>query len=132
VAPERPLQVPVAVVFGVLVAVVYGYLAWLLDSRWFLVIPAVLGLVALAGAGLLWRGARGGWAALAVVAALLLLGQLTLVVLFSLLGGGAALWSAALMLVAPVGCLALVLQRPVRQWHGTRSPGGRRAGRPSR
>jgi len=136
VTPERPLQASVAVVFAVLVAAVYGYLAWLLDARWFLVIPAVLGLAALTGAVLLWRGARAGRLLLLVVAGLLLLGLITLAVLFGLLGGGSALWSAVLMLVAPVGCLALVLQRPVRRWSGaparTRSPGGRRAGGPSR
>lgn len=130
---ERPLQVPVAAVFGVLVAGVYGYLAWLIDFDWVLVIPAVLGLAALAGAVLVWRGVRGGWALLAVVAALLLLTMLGLAFLFGVLGGGTALWSALLMLVAPVGCLALVLQRPVRRWRAaTRSPGGRRGGGSSR
>jgi hypothetical protein len=122
------MQVPFAVVFGVLVAAVYGYLAWLLDVRWYLVVPAVLGVAALAGAALVWVGARRGWVLLAVVAGLLLLGQLALAVLFGVLGGGRAMWAAVAMLVAPIGCLALVLQRPVRQWRGpTRSPVGRRA-----
>jgi hypothetical protein len=126
-AQERPLQVPFAVVFGVLVAAVYGYLAWLLDVRWYLVVPAVLGVAGLAGAALVWRGARRGWVLLAVVAGLLLLGQLALAVLFGVLGGGRAMWAAVAMLVAPIGCLSLVLQRPVRRWCGpTRSPVGRR------
>lgn len=124
----RPLQAQVATVFGVLVAAVYGYLAWLLDVRWYLVVPIVLGLAALAGAALVWRGARGGWVPLAVVAGVLLLGLVALTVLFAVLGGGAALWAAVFMLAAPIGCLAVVLQRPVRRWCGpTRSAGGRRA-----
>jgi hypothetical protein len=54
-----------------------------------------------------------------------------LAVFFALLGGGSAMWSALLLLVGPVGCLALSLRRPVREW--TRPAGrarrGRRAGR---
>lgn len=131
VTPQRPLQAPIAALFGVLVAAVHGYLAWLLDFGWYLVVPIVLGLAALAGAALVWRGARRGWVPLAIVAGVLLVGLLALTLLFGLLGGGAALWAAVLMLIAPVGCLALVLQRPVRRWcdgtASTRSPGGRRA-----
>lgn len=130
VTPQRPLQAPIAALFGVLVAAVYGYLAWLLDFGWYLAVPIVLGLAALAGAALVWRGARRGWVPLAVVAGVLLLGLLGLAVLFALLGGGTALWAAVLMLIAPAGGLVLVLQRSVRQWCGgtarTRSPGGRR------
>jgi hypothetical protein len=130
VSPERPVQVPFAVLFGVLVAAVDGYLAWLLSFGWYLVVPVLLALAALAGAALVWFGRRGAWVLLAVAAVLPLLGLLALAALFGILGGGSALWSAVLLLVAPLGCLALVLQRPVRQWCGagapTRSRGGRR------
>ena len=131
VTPVRPMLVPFAVVFGLLVAAVDGFLAKLLDFGWYLAVPVVLGVGAVAGAALVWWGRRLGWAVLALAAALLLLGLLGLVVLFGLLGGGAALWAALLMLVAPVGCLAVVLRRPVRRWCDlrgrTRSPGGGRA-----
>jgi hypothetical protein len=133
---ERPLAVPFAVLFGLLVAAVDGYLTWLISFGWYLVFPLVLGVAATAGAVLVWFGRRGGWVLLAVAAGLQLLGMLALAVLFAVLGGGSAMWSAVLMLVAPVGCLALVLRRPVRRWSDaggpTRSPGGRRAGGSSR
>lgn len=121
---------PFVAVFGVLVAAVDGYLAWLLDFGWYLAVPIVLALAAVAGVVLVWQGRRRAWVLLAVAAAVQLLGLLALAFLFGLLGGGSALWAALLMLVAPVGCLALVLRRPVRWWCGarapTRSPGGRR------
>ena len=126
------MQVPFAALFGVLVAVEYGYLAWLLSFGWYLAVPVVLGVGALAGVVLLWQGRPRGWQLLTGTAALLLLGLLALAFLFGLLGGGAALWSALALLAGPVGCLALTLQRPVRRWRGlgrpTRSPGGRRSG----
>jgi hypothetical protein len=52
------------------------------------------------------------------------------VVLFAVLGGGAALWGALALLIAPVGCLVLALRRPVREWtrrdRPSRPAGGRR------
>jgi hypothetical protein len=123
--------VPVAVLFGLLVAAVDGYLAWLLGVGWYLAVPVVLAVAAVAGAALVWAGRRRAWVLLAAAAAVPLLGLLALVFLFGVLGGGSALWAALLMLIAPVGCLALVLRRPVRRWCDagapTRSPGGRRA-----
>jgi hypothetical protein len=125
------MQVPFAALFGLLVAVEYGYLAWLLSFGWYLAVPVVLGVAAVAGVVLLWAGRPRGWQVLTVVAALLLLGLIALAVLFGLLGGGSALWSTLALLAGPVGCLALTLQRPVRRWRGargpTRSPGGRRS-----
>jgi hypothetical protein len=77
-------------------------------------------------------GVPRGWLVLAAAAVLPLLGLVGLAVLFAVLGGGTALWSALLLLAGPVGCLAFTLRRPVRDWcaprRGTRSPGGRRAG----
>jgi hypothetical protein len=136
VTPERPPLVPVAVLFGLLVAAVDGYLAWLLGVGWYLAVPVVLAVAAVAGAALVWAGRRRAWLLLAVAAAVPLLGLLALLVLFGVLGGGSALWAALLMLIAPVGCLAIVLRRPVRRWCDagtpTRSPGGRRARATSR
>jgi hypothetical protein len=133
---ERPLLVPFAAVFGVLVAVEDAYFVWLLDFGWYLVVPLVLAVAAAAGAVLVWQGRRGGWPLLAVAAALPLLGLLALAVVFGFVGGGSAFWSAVLLLVGPAGCLALTLQGPVRAWRGsrtgTRPAGGRRGRAPSR
>jgi hypothetical protein len=122
--------VPFAAVFGLVVAAEDGYLAWLLDFGWYLVLPLVVALAALAGAVLVWLGRRPGWALLVVAGVVSLLGLLAVAVLFALLGGGVAFVSAVLLLVGPIGCLALALRRPVRAWRGarpaTRSPGGRR------
>ena len=130
------MLVPFAVMFGLLVAAVDGYLGWLLSFGWYVAVPVVLGVGAVSGAGLVWWGRRRGWLVLALAAALPLLGLLGLVVLFGLLGGGTAMWSAVLMLAAPVGCLALALRRPVRRWCDPRAParstGGRRARASSR
>ncbi|MGY1809174.1 hypothetical protein ACI8AF_17535 [Blastococcus sp. SYSU D00669] len=143
-APTRPVEAPVAAVFGVLVAAEYLWLAWLLRDPevldWFVVVPAVLALVALAGAALVLLGRGRGWLVQTAAAVVLLLGLLALVALFGALGGGAALWQALLLLVGPIGCLALTLRRPVREWTArgrapgrrTRAPGGRRDGRPAR
>jgi hypothetical protein len=129
---ERPLLVPFAGVFGLLVAVEEAYFAWLLSFGWYLVVPLVLALASVSGVVLVWWGRHGGWVVLAVAAVLPLLGLLGLAVLFGYLGGGSAFWSAVLLLVGPVGCLAITLQRPVRHWQGrgarTPSPEGRRAG----
>jgi hypothetical protein len=126
------MLVPFAAVFGLLVAVEDAYLAWLLSFGWYLAAPVVLAVAAVTGVVLLWWGRPPGWLILAVAAVLPLLGLIALAVVFELLGGGAALWSALALLVGPIGCLALALQRPVRGWRGsggpTRSPGGRRSG----
>jgi hypothetical protein len=133
---QRPLAVPFAAVFGLLVAAEEGYLAWLIwepgaGLDWFVAVPLALALLALAGAGLLLLGRRWAWLPLAVSSVLLLLALLFLAVLFGVLGGGQALW---LLVVGPVGCLALVLRREVRSWRGgsaARRPAGgaRRAAR---
>ncbi|MGY1603750.1 hypothetical protein [Geodermatophilus sp. SYSU D00815] len=144
VAPVRPQEAPFAAVFGVLVAAEHLWLAWLLRDPevldWYVAVPVVLAAVALVGAVLVVVGRGRGWLVLTAASVVLLLGLLGLVVLFGALGGGAALWQALLLLVGPVGCLALTLRRPVRQWSGSRrapdrasrAPGGRREGRRSR
>jgi hypothetical protein len=113
------------------VAAEYGYLGWLLwdpgsglDS--FVVVPAVLAAIAAAGAVLLVFGRARAWLVLTVVSVLLLLGLLALVVVFGALGGGAAMWQAMLLLIGPIGCLALTVRRPVREWSA--SAAGRRPG----
>jgi hypothetical protein len=135
-APERPLLVPFAVVFAVLVAAENVYLAWLLrtpETGWdaFAVVPVLLAVLALVAAVLVWTGRARGWLVLAVAAAVPLLGLLALTALFAALGGGQAMWSAVLLLVGPIGALVLALRRPVREWTtpatAGRSPGGRRA-----
>jgi hypothetical protein len=134
--PERPLIVPFAAVFGLLVGLVNGYLAWLMWTPevgldWLMVVPALLAVLAVVAAAAVFWGRRPGWALLAAAAGLTLLAVLALAVLFALLGGGQAFWSAVLLLVAPVVALSLALRRPVREWTGraaaNRSPGGRRA-----
>jgi hypothetical protein len=136
VDPARPLLAPFAAVFGLLVAAEELYLTWLLrepDRGWdrYLAVPVLLAGWAVAGAVLVFRGRHRGALVLAAAAVPPLLGILGLAVFFALLGGGSALWSALLLLVGPVGCLALSLRRPVREW--TRPAGrarrGRRAGR---
>jgi hypothetical protein len=57
-----------------------------------------------------------GSAVLALACLLPLVGLLGLAAFFALLGGGQAVWWALLLLVGPVGGLALALQRPVRAW----------------
>jgi hypothetical protein len=139
----RPLEAPFAAAFGVLVAAEHLYLGWLLlDPEalgWYAAVPAVLAVLAAAGAVLVLLGRGRGWVPLTVASALLLLGLLGLVVLFGALGGGAALWQALLLLLGPIGCLALTLRRPVRAWTSPRttrgrrrSAGGRRSGARSR
>src|SRR3954451_7845262 len=136
----RPMEAPFAAVFGVLVAAEYLYLGWLLYEPgalldWYVVVPAVLAAVAVAGAVLVVLGRGRGWLVLTAGSVVLLLGLLALVVLFGALGGGAALWQALLLLLGPAGCLVLTLRRPVRAWTTRgrdRSPGGRRTGGRSR
>jgi hypothetical protein len=138
VAEERPLAVPIAAVFGVLVALENGVLVSLLWApdvgwAWFLFVPLALALLALAGAAAVLAGRRGGWIPLAVSAGLSLLLILGLVVLFALLGGGQAMWQAVLLLVGPIGALVLSLRSSVRAWdRASRSPGGRRTARSDR
>jgi hypothetical protein len=119
-----------AVVFGLLVAAVDGYLAWLLwtpEVGWdaYLLVPLVLAVLAVAAAAAVFLGVGRAWALLAVAAVLPLLGLLAVLVLFAALGGGSALWGALALLIAPIGCLVLALRRDVRDW--TR-PAGRPAG----
>jgi hypothetical protein len=133
---ERPLAVPFAAVFGVLVAAEDLYLAWLLRTPetgwdWFALIPVALAVAAVAAAALVFLGRARAWLLLAVAAALPLAALLVLVVLFAVLGGGLAFWSGLLLLVGPLGALVLALRRSVRDWTrpttANRSPGGRRA-----
>jgi hypothetical protein len=139
-AVVRPMEAPFAAVLGVLVAAEFLYLGWLLYEPgslldWYVVVPALLAAVTLAGAVLVVLGRGRGWIVLTVGSVLLLLTLLALVLLFGALGGGAALWQALLLLIGPIGCLALTLRRPVRDWttrRGRRSAGGRREGARSR
>ena len=132
---DRPLAATLAAVFGLLVAAVDGYLTWLLwtpEVGWdsYLLLPVLLGVLAVAAAAAVFLGVRRAWLLLVLAAALPLAGLLAVVVLFAALGGGSALWGAVALLVAPVGCLVLALRRPVRDWMGpgraSRPPGGRR------
>ena len=134
-AAERPLAAALAAVFGLLVAAVDGYLLWLLwtpEVGWdsYLLVPVLLGVLAVVAAAAVLLGLRRAWLLLAVAAALPLVGLIAVVVLFAVLGGGAALWGALVLLIAPVGCLVLALRRPVREWTRTgrrgRPAGGRR------
>jgi len=125
--------VPFAVVFAVLVAGEDLYLAWLLytpETGWdpFAVVPALLAVLALLAAALVWTGRARGWLVLAVAAAMPLAGLAVLTTIFAALGGGQAMWSALLMLVGPIGALVLAVRRPIRAWTSpaSPSPGGRR------
>jgi O-antigen/teichoic acid export membrane protein len=113
--------VPFAAVFGVLVAAEYLWLAWLLrdpevGTPWFVVAPAVLAVLTLAGAALLVLGRARAWVLLTAVSAVLVLCLLGTAVLFGALGLGAVVGQALLLLVGPLGCLVLVARRPVREW----------------
>jgi hypothetical protein len=138
---ERPLAVPFAAVFGLLVALENCYLAWLLwtpEVGWdrFMVVPLLLAVLAVAASAAVFLGRARGWLWLTIAAVLPLVGILALVVLFALLGGGQAMWSAILLLIGPLGVLVLAPRRPVREWtsavRARRSPGGRRTGAVSR
>jgi hypothetical protein len=139
VIDQRPLALPFAAAFGVLVAAESGYLAWLLwepraGLEWFVAVPLVVAVAALAGVALLLLGRRRAWLLLVVTSVVMLVVLLLLAVLFGALGGGQALWWALLLLVGPIGCLALALRREVRCWRGrpaARRPAGgaRRAAR---
>lgn len=132
--PERPLAVPFAAFFGLLLAAEAAWFAWLLATPevgwdWFVVVPLVLAAAALTGSALVLLGRPGGWAVLALAASLSLVGLLLVALFFAVLGGGSAAGSTLLLLVGPVASLVLALRRPVREWTRTRRPReGRRAG----
>jgi hypothetical protein len=132
---DRPLAATLAAVFGLLVAAVDGYLTWLIwtpDVGWdtYLLVPVLLAVLAVGAAVAVFLGLGRAWLFLAVAAVLPLLGLLAVLVLFAALGGGAAVWGALALLIAPVGCLVLALRREVRTWtrprRARRPAGGRR------
>lgn len=112
------MLVPFAAAFGLLVAAEDGYLAWLLwgTRAWYVVVAIVLGVVAVAGAVLTLLGRARGWLVLALASVVPLLAFLVLVLVLGALGTGHDTALAVLLLVGPVGCLILALQRPVREW----------------
>lgn len=129
--PERPLVVPFAAFFGLLVAAEDAYLAWLLWTPqlgwdWFMAVPLLLAVLALAGAALVLTGRARGWLVLAVAAALSLVGLVVLAAFFAVLGGTREVWSTLLLLVGPLTCFGLALRAPVRAW--TRAPRSTGAG----
>jgi hypothetical protein len=134
---ERPLLVPFAAFFGLLVAAEDVYLAWLMWTPeigwdWFMAGPLLLAVLAVVGSVLVFAGRPRGWVVLAVPAALPLGGLVVLAAFFAVLGGGQAFWSAVLLVVGPLGCLLLTVRRPVREWtRARRPPGGRRKPTPS-
>jgi len=92
---ERPLAVPFAAFFGLLVAAEDLYLAWLLWTPevgwdWFMVGPLLLAVLAVAGSALVFTGRPRGWVVLAVAAVLPLAGLVVLAGFFALLGGAPA------------------------------------------
>jgi hypothetical protein len=81
-----------------------------------LAVSAALALLAVTGAALVWLGRARGWLVLTVAAALPLLLLLGVAALFGALGDDSSVGWALLLLVGPVGCLALAVRRPIRQW----------------
>ena len=134
---HRPIVVPFAAVFGLLGAAEDGYLAWLLwnTRAWYVAVALALAVIAVLGAVLTFAGRGRGWLVLVVSSVLPLLALLALVLLIGVLGAGSDTAVALLLLVGPIGCLVLSLQRPVREWSGParrgRPGGGRRRGGPS-
>ena len=134
IAPgERPLAVPFAAVFGLVLTVEVLWLGWLLvepDPGFdlFLVVPLVLSAATALGSVLVFQGRRWGWVVLAVAAVLPLLALLGLVFLLGAFGAGGPMWAAVLLLIGPVATLVLTLRRPVREWCGARRPPGGRRG----
>ncbi|HYO35313.1 MAG TPA: hypothetical protein VER97_04500 [Geodermatophilus sp.] len=103
-------------------------------TSWSVAVPAVLAVLALAGAVLVVLGRARAWVLLAVVSVVLVLCLLGTAVLFGALGLGAVAGQALLLLAGPVGCLVLAVRRPVREWtrpaRATRAPDrGRRTQR---
>jgi hypothetical protein len=138
---ERPLAVPFAAFFGLLVAAEDAYLAWLLWTPeigwdWFMAGPLLVGVLATAGAVLVFTGRARGWLVLAVAAVVTLAGLLAMVAFFAVLGGTREAWSTMLLVVGPLACLGLTLRPVVRAWTSPglarRSPGGRRPAASSR
>jgi len=132
--PERPLAVPFAAFFGLLLAAEAAYFAWLFRTPdvgwdWFVAAPLLLAALAAAGAVLVFTGRGRGWVVLAVAALVSLVGLLLVAGFFAVLGGGPAVWSTLLLLVGPLTSLVLALQRPVREW--TRRRRRRREGGPA-
>jgi O-antigen/teichoic acid export membrane protein len=132
---DRPLVVPIAAAVGVLVAaeaLYLGSLLWLPDPRldWFLVVPLVLAVAALTGTVLVLLRRYRSWLLLAGAAGLLTVALLGMVALLAAFGAWGEMWSAALLTVAPLGCLVLALRSSVREWtdrgRTRRSAGGRR------
>jgi len=112
---------PFAAAFGVLVAaedIYLGYLLWEPDRgwHWYVVVTVLLAAWAVVGAGMVWLGRARGWLVLSAASVLPMLALIGLVLLFGVLGGGAALGWAVLLLVGPLGCLTLTLRRPIRDW----------------
>src|SRR4051812_14166708 len=136
-ARTRPMEAPFAAVLGVLVAAEFVYLGWLLYEPgslldWYVVVPALLAAVTLAGAVLVVLGRGRGWLVLTAASVVLLLTLLALVLLFGALGGGAALWQGLLLVIGPIGLLALTLRRAGRGPATAGrccTPGGRGGGR---
>jgi hypothetical protein len=132
--PERPLAVPFAAFFGLLLGAEAAWFAWLLSTPgvgwdWFVAVPLLLAALALAGAVLVFVGRARGWIVLALAALLSLVGLLLVALFFAVLGGGLAVWATLLLLVGPLTSLVLALRRPVREWTRTRRPQeGRRTG----
>jgi O-antigen/teichoic acid export membrane protein len=135
--PDRPLVVPFAVAFGLLMALEVLYLGYLLWEPapafdWYLVVPVVVAAVAVAGSLLVLRGRPRAWMLLAGAAVVLVVALLVLVFILGALGATAEMWSAVLLTTGPIGCLVLATRRPVREWtrpdRATRSPGGQRSG----
>jgi hypothetical protein len=129
--------VPFTAVFAVLVAAEYLWLSWLLrdpelSAAWYVVVPVVLAVLALAGAVLVLLGRARVWVLLAVVSVVLALALLGTAVLFGALGLGTVVGQVLLLLVGPVGCLLLAVRRPVREWtrpgRSTRARGQGRRG----
>ena len=129
---ERPLAVPFAAFFGLLVAAEGLYLSWLLWTPqigwdWFMAGPLLLAVLAGTGSVLVLIGRARGWIVLAGAALVTLAGLLVLAAIFAALGGAREVWSTLLLLIGPVVCLVLALRRPVREWTSARRPpGGRR------
>lgn len=136
--PGRPLAVPFAAFFGLLLAAEAAWFGWLFGTpdlgwTWFAAAPLLLAGLSAVGAVLVFTGLGPGWIVLAVAALVSLVGVLVVAGFLAVLGGGPAVWAALLLLVGPLTCLVLALQRPVREWARARRPqGGERTGGPAR